>query len=229
MGRFQHITSMALLAMTTMVLSAKADFYAIAQPNNAISGSDTTPYTSGTTKISISAISDYNTVSSITDATQTVSFSETLTKGQVPGGGWASWNNPTATESGTPAVLITDASTTLLTLNLQVPSTTFGIEIQPSNTSSITASFYQGATLVGSIVQSVNGTSGALLFAATSYSNPFTIVTIAAPGGAQGFAMAQFRYATGATPVPEPASIALIAQAFAAAGFYTWRKRRNLA
>ena len=82
---------------------------------------------------------------------------------------------------------------------------------------------------MGSIVQSVNGTSGALLFAATSYSNPFTIVTIAAPGGAQGFAMAQFRYATGATPVPEPASIALIAQAFAAAGFYTWRKRRNLA
>lgn len=229
MNRFQHITSMALLAMTTMVLSAKADFYAIAQPNNAISGSDTTPYTSGTTKISISAISDYNTVSSITDATQTVSFSETLTKGQVPGGGWASWNNPTATESGTPAVLITDASTTLLTLNLQVPSTTFGIEIQPSNTSSITASFYQGATLVGSIVQSVNGISGALLFAATSYSNPFTIVTIAAPGGAQGFAMAQFRYATGSTPVPEPASIALIAQAFAAAGFYTWRKRRNLA
>ena len=229
MGRLLRLTSMAMLAMTTLVVSAKADFYQIVQPNNAISGSDPTAYTSGTTKISISSISDYTNLSSITNGTQTVSFSETLTKGQVPGGGWASWNNPPATESGVPPVLITDASTTLLTLNLQVPSSTFGIEIQPSTTANVTASFYQGSTLVGSITNNVNSTSGALLFAATSYSNPFTIVTVSVPAAAQGFAMAQFRYSTTSQPVPEPASIALIAQACAAAGFYTWRKRRKTA
>ena len=228
MSRFLRITSMALAAMTSLVFSAKADFYQIAQPGDAISGSIATAYTSGTTKINISGIADYSSVSSITNGTQTVNFSETLTKGQVPGGGWATWNNPPATESGVPPVLITGASTTLLTLNLQVPSTTFGIEVQPGFTSNMTASFYQGSTLVGSITRNVNDTSGALLFAATSYSNPFTIVRVSAPAAAQGFAMAQFRYST-SVPVPEPASIALIAQACATAGFYTWRKRRQTA
>lgn len=228
MNKFGRFFGMALLVMTTSVIPAKADFYQISQPGNAISGSSSTPYTSGTTKININSISDYTTLSSITNSIQTVNFSETLTKGQVPGGGWASWNNPSATESSTPNVLITDVTTTLLTLNLLVPSTTFGIEIQPGNTSNVTASFYQGSTLVGSILQNVNSTSGALLFAATSYSNPFTSVTVSVPGTAIGFAMAEFRYST-AAPVPEPASIALIAQACTAAGFYTWRKRRKMA
>jgi len=229
MSKFtNHITSMIVVAVSCLLTSAKADFYQIAQPGDAISGSVPTTYLSGTTKIDIAAISDFSQVSSISNGTQSIDFSETLTKSQVPSG-WSTWNNPPGTESSTPAVLFTSTSTTILTLSLQIPSTSFGFELEPNLfgfSGQVTADFVQGSTVVGSVTRTVSGISGALLFAATSYSNPFTSVVVMAPSGSGGFAMAQFRYST-TVPVPEPASIAMVAQALAAVGFYTWRKRRS--
>lgn len=192
-----------LLILAGVSLSAKADFIAISQP--------TAPYLANTLPISFGSLSDGAFVTSITNSIQTVNFSETLEKGQVPAGGWTSWGSAPFTEVSTPAVLITAASTTSLTLNLQQPASIFGFELEPGSGSSnvITVDFKQGSTTVGSIPIAVDSNAGARLFAGSTTTNLFTSVVINAPSAALGFAMAQFRYSTSLQPVPEPSTYAL--------------------
>jgi hypothetical protein len=112
----------------------------------------------------------------------------------VPGGGWATWNSPPNVESSTPKVLAITTGLTSFTITLSPAQPTFGIEIEPNNgTQPITLTYLNGATTLGSISRTVVGTSGALLFAASS-STPITSVVLTIPSGASGFAMAQFRY-----------------------------------
>ena len=193
-----------------------ADFTVISQPDSA--------YKSGTNLIQINSIADYTTLNSISDSNQTVAFNDTLTKGTVPGGGWSSWGSPPDTESSTPPVLITSASVTSLTLNLLIPSTTFGFELEPGNGSGYTISvdFKQGSSVIGNISLSVDSSAGALLFAAKTILNPFTSLVITAPAAAQGFAMAQFRYNT---TVPEPSTYALGLATLSILGLYGKQKR----
>jgi hypothetical protein len=193
-----------------------ADFTVISQPDIL--------YKSGSNLIQIGSIGDGTTLSSITDSNQTVNFSDTLTKGTVPGGGWANWGSPPNTESSTPPVLITSASVTSLTLNLLIPSTTFGFELESGNGSAYTISvdFKQGSSVIGNISLTVNSNAGAQLFAAKTILNPFTSLVINAPAGAQGFAMAQFRYSTN---VPEPSTYAMAAATCGVFGLYGCRKR----
>ncbi len=114
-------------------------------------------------------------------------------------------------------------------MSLSVLSTTFGFELQGNNPipSQFLVTFLDNAlNPVGSINLLVNGNAGALLFAASTTTSPFSRVTIDNTSlNAQGFAVANLRY----TAVPEPASVALVAQAIAAVGFYGWRKRRQAA
>src|SRR5262249_14974619 len=107
---------------------------------------------------------------------------------------------------------------------------------------SISAQFRQGGvggTLVGTITQNVDGSGGALLFAASTTTNPFdTIVLSEAPGGSDtpgpppfiidDFAFAQARF-TAAAATPEPASLALLSLTAVGAGAYSWRKRKKVA
>jgi hypothetical protein len=214
--------SLALFSAAMLAgVSAKADFTAIPQPDAA--------YTSSTTLIDISGIPDGTTgITSVTDGTQTVSFDQAVEKETAGGSGWATWGSPPNTESSTPPVMFR-ATTNSLTLNLSVLSTTFGLEIQGNNfiVSQFLVTFLdQTLNPVGSVNLAVDGDGGALLFAGSTTTSPFASVVINnASNDADGFAIANLRY----TAVPEPASVAMIAQAIAAVGFYGWRKRRQMA
>lgn len=216
-----------LVLLIAQQTPSRADFTPIAQPNAA--------YTSSTTLVDIASISDGTTVNSLTSGSQTVGLSTSLTKWTIPVPmAYSFWGSPPFTESSTPPVLQSGTTLTSLTLSFGLAVNTFGLELQGNTAvpgvSSFTLNFYDNATLVGSVTQNVNSDStatdpGARLFAATSLSNPFTQVVVTAPLSASGFGIAQLRFGT--TSVPEPASIAIMAQAIGVAGFVVWRKRRK--
>jgi hypothetical protein len=184
------------LAAASSVIPAFAQFSPIATPTSA--------YTGATTVMSIPG-ANFSTTNTLTDGTLTLNFSSTLSVRTVPGGGWATWNSPPATESSTPKVLAGVGLTTL-TITLPTGNTIFGFEVEPNGpgTFLVTATYYNGATVLGSIPLSIPANSGALLAAASS-STPITSVVVTAPGGAGGFAMAQFRYAAAPAVAAVPA------------------------
>src|SRR5215813_8879511 len=64
----------------------------------------TATYTGGTTVMSIPG-ANLSTTTTLTDGTETLTFSNTVDVRTVPGGGWATLNSPPAVESATPKVL----------------------------------------------------------------------------------------------------------------------------
>jgi hypothetical protein len=107
-----------------------------------------------------------------------------------------------------------DASLTSLTLTFDNPLDIFGIEAEPNpfDLRNFTATFYNGANVVGSFVRGIEGDAGARLLAASAtLGDVFTSVTISSDAD---FALAQFRYSLAQqqphTTVPEPATLALL-------------------
>jgi hypothetical protein len=180
--------------------AAKADFVAI--------GSPIAPYLSTTTLVPFTS-PDNTVVSSTTNGTQTLSYSAPLTEFTVPVT-WNTWNTPPNVETSTPRVGGTSTATSL-TINLLIPSKTFGIEIEPDlfEDEDVRVQFFAGAVLVGTIDRMVNGDSDAALFAATTSLSPFTRVTVTDLVG-DDFAIAQQRYGL-LTVVPEPSAFWLTA------------------
>jgi hypothetical protein len=219
MKRIILATTLCLMGLASIARDANADFTAIPQPDLA--------YTSSTTLIDISSIPNGTTgITSVTDGSQTVSFDSEMTKTSV-GEGWSTWNSPPAVESSTPDVLFQTESSTL-TMTLGLPSTTFGFELQGNQyvPSQFYVAFMDGVSLVGFVDLEVDGDGGALLFAGSTTTSPFTSVIITNTSlNADGFAVANLRY----TAVPEPASVVMIVQAIGAVGYYGWRKRRHMA
>lgn len=218
MKRYIWAATLSLLCLATAVRETKADFTPIPVPDAA--------YTSSTSLIGLGYITEGTTgITSVTDGTQTVNFDVALTKTTV-GVDWATWNSPPAVETNTPDVLF-KPTFNLLVMTLGVPSTTFGFELQGNELidSQFHVAFMEGVNLVGFVDLTVNGDGGALLFAGSTTTSPFTSVVITNTSlDANGFAIANLRY----TAVPEPASVAMVAQAIAAVGFYGWRKRRRM-
>ena len=113
-----------------------------------------------------------------------------------------------------------------LTISLSQAATTFGFELEPDlyQTDEVTASYFSGSTLVGTIDLFPNGNSGALLYAASTTTNPFTSVVINDVSG-DDFAIARQRYSTSSV-TPEPGTFALMGSALLGA-FGLFRKSRK--
>ncbi len=185
----------------------------------------TTGYLSSTTLLAITA-PEGSIVGSISDGFLTVSFqsggSSALMDVDAVPDSWSTWGAPPDTESATPVVLAFDDPTaTAMSFVFDRQLITFGVEIEPDDTSpgnlhDVTATYWLGSTLVGTIDRSVSGNGGALLFAGSG--GPFDRVDVASD---LDFASAQFRY----TPTPEPAAFWL-----AGAGLLAiFRRKRSIA
>lgn len=173
---------------------ARAAFTVIPQPDPA--------YVAATNVIDLASLAEYDEVTSVRLGTQTLSFDQVLEKRTVPGS-WITWGAPPATESATPDVLYNAASR--LEVELAQRASTLGLELEPEQFGSFPfqADFYSGSTLVGSILQSVEGNDGARLFAARLAAG-FTRVVLENTGGdSNGFAVAQLRFGT-SVPGPLP-------------------------
>ena len=204
-------------------------------------------YTSRTTRIELDPPSYLETgaYSSIDDGTLAMAFSafdgvqwsphDLFLYTAGPSSGWpAGWGDAPATEGYSPdtapQVLYTDFGYTSILLNFSRPLATFGLEVQPDRTPggpyAITASFYSGATLLGTIERDFGDSDAtlpitALLLAGTSDGAPITSVLIAgwdnnAQEGVE-WAGARFRYelAPSGAAAPEPASWFLFATGIA--------------
>ncbi|MDR5587051.1 MULTISPECIES: hypothetical protein [Clostridium] len=155
-----------------------------------------TAYTAATKKIDISGISQGTFLNSITDGTQTVTFSSNMQKLNVPSG-WNNWSSPPLSEDSTPDVLFSNFQNSM-TITLSEPSCIFGFEMEANlfGTFPLTVEFYSGNEFVGNIVRTVTSPNGARLFAAkTCCDTPFDRIEIIVPP-ALGFGIAQVRYST---------------------------------
>ncbi len=121
-------------------------------------------------------------------------FSGNAQAATVPGS-WATWSSPPQSENATPRVAFETGNN--LTLTFSQPVTTFGAEAEPHvfGTFNMTATFYDGSNTVGTISMGVGGDAGAQLFAGSTDDQQFTSVTFTAPASADGFAIADVRYA----------------------------------
>jgi hypothetical protein len=193
---------MKLCLLLLLASVASAGIIPIAQP--------TPTYTSETTLLDFSAL-DYDIVSQISDGTLTVSFlsggSPTLMDVDVVPDNWATWGSPPATENSTPSVLDSDSGYSDVVLSFSSPLEIFGVELEPDDmsTHTITATFYDGETPVGSVQQSVSGDAGALLFAASG--GPFDSVDISSD---IDVGMADVRYELAPIAAPEPSTLLLV-------------------
>jgi hypothetical protein len=153
---------------------------------------------------------------------ETVLYSSDLVEYTVPTS-WVAWGTPPAVETSTPRVGFTNGISSL-SISLITPAKTFGFELGPDKQTSedTIAAFYSGSTLVGTIDRFPDGNGGALLYAASTTTNPFTSVVITNLEG-DDFAVAQERFALA---VPEPAPLLLLIPAFA--GFAFLRRRPYL-
>jgi hypothetical protein len=159
-------------------------------------------YQAETARLNIT-VPDFTRVSSLSDGTETATLSLPGDARTVPTGGWRTWSSPPDSESATPRLLYAGGASE--TISLSVPVATFGIEVEPNSfmppTFDVTATFKDsGGDIIGVITRTTSGQAGARLFAGTVLSgNPISSVTLTIDAAAQGFGVAQFRYAT-ATP-----------------------------
>lgn len=192
-----RVSLLALAAAALVNCPLRADFITIPQPTSA--------YENATTRL-IFTDSDGTLIGGSAASGETVIYSTDLVEYTVPAS-WSSWGAPPAVETSMPRVGFTDGNSSLA-ISLSQPVRIFGFELEPDNQAveQTTAAFYSGSTLVGTIDLSPNGNAGALLYAASTHTDPFTRVVISNLQG-DDFAIAQERFAL---VVPEPATLFLL-------------------
>lgn len=215
---------LATLAVAGAALAcscARADFIPIAQPTSA--------YTSSTTLLDFPDPS-FTAITMLSGGGETLSYDNLLVVLTVPNSVWPTWGSPPATETPTPCIGYTGGLSDTRTISLSKPVTTFGLEIETQgdgngkNTETV-AAFYSGSKLVGSIGRFTDYyDSGALLFAASTSTDPFTSVIAAPPY--KDFAIARQRFTL--AQVPEPSSLFLLVSALLGALAFVRRSPRTI-
>jgi len=201
--KFITITILNLLCLSV----AQATFVQISSPDAG--------YISATTLIPIPGALG-STVGSLNNAFQSIDVAVFGQHAKV-GSSWGTWSSPPDSETSTPDLICVAAipcdSTTgsSNTFALTAAAAIFGFELEPQGfgTYAVSASFFNGATLLGTVTRNVSGTSGARLFAGQS-DIPITSVQLAVDPAAGGYGVAQFRYALAVddpgTSTPEPST-----------------------
>ena len=206
-----------LIALCTLVLSlpAFAGFTTFALPGDDSYIANTTNYGGGDGSGGfISSLGPF-------------SFSNLQSENNVPNS-WATWNSPPFTESSTPNILWNEGFSSL-TITVNSPANVVGFELEPDNfaVEEVTAQYFNGGTLLGTIDLSPNGQAGALLFAAQSDQDITSVVITDLAGG--DFAIAQLR--AGEVPVtgttPEPGTMILLGSGLLGA-LGVMRRKMNL-
>lgn len=212
----KRLATALIVALGLMVLASSGGFALTFTP---ISSPDAT-YLASTTYIDPSGIQDDTNVTSISDGTQTVTFSLAdgsavyhVNKRTAPGGGWATWSQvPDSQRSpnGELPVFWSNGAQ-VLRFGLSTPVNIFGFEAEPNplTVHTMTAKFYDASdNLLGTISRDVNGNAGARLFAARS-DVPIKYVVFRSD---VDWAVGAFRYGTqGSAPViPEPGTMLLM-------------------
>jgi hypothetical protein len=186
-------------------------------------------YVASTSLIDISALTDGDDYGAISDGSLIVTFGTPMMRLTVPDT-WNTWNTPPDTETDTPPVLWSEGATSVL-MTLSSPQLVFGFEAQPdlSDVETMIATFFdETASPIGAIVRDVSGNGGALLFAASS---PIPIASVLFTDAAdEGFGIANVRYSSQIfVPMPEPASVVLVAAGLALLLFRSLHHARGLA
>ncbi len=199
-----------LLALAIVALAAGLCPAAIIQ----FTSPDST-YLGSTTLLPIT-VPDYTTVTVLSDGRLTINISGSQYAGTI-GSTWATWSLPPESETSTPRTLQTAYSVDFV---FSTPLLIFGFEAEPNpfGPYDLTATFYNGADVVGTITRTVDGNAGARLFAAQTADLMFTSVNATS---SVDFAQAQFRYAAA---VPEPGTWLLLA---GGVGLLMWRRRAS--
>ena len=106
--------------------------------------------------------------------------------------------------------ILWNAGFSTLTLTLTGNFNVVGFELEPDNfaVEEVTAQYFNGGTLLGTIDLFPNGSSGALLFAAQSSSDITSVVITDLAGG--DFAIAQLRAGLIQPTTPEPGTMILL-------------------
>jgi hypothetical protein len=203
-----------LAAASLCSVPAHAAFTVITSPDAS--------YLTTTTKLDFSGLADFTYFSTVSAGGVTLTSSNLLNKRSVPSS-WNNWSSPPNSESSTPAVAWNNTSQSdTLTLSPGVGLFGFETEANLSGTWALTAQYFNGATLLGSISQTITSPNGARLAAASDVN--ITSVTVSWSGSTEGFGMAQFRYAPVAA-VPEPGGIVLLLTSFALVSHKLVRRR----
>jgi hypothetical protein len=212
--------SLILAALAGLSTTARAGFMPVSQPNAA--------YLASTTKFGIPAPPN-SSVNSLVAGGLTITFSRPMTSVQSEGNfGWA---DPPFVEDSAPVTLYSQQQISRV-LTFNQPLETFGVEMMPNNSTNffqpkwtLTAQFFNGTTLVGTISQGLKSPGGARLFAATDTDTPFTSVKLsAASSQALGFLIADVR---AEAVTPEPASLGLFGLGLLGVLSSGWRRRQR--
>lgn len=187
----------SILLALFLALPAAADFERIELPD--------ADYQEATSKIDLCRIADGTRLSAITDGTLTVTFRPG--PDADPDGDWrleklsvdccwATWSSPPQSEDASPDILSNENLSLIMDLN--IPVTTFGFELEPNvlSPARFTVDFLflngEDETVVGTIELDVLNRFGARLFAASAVDEiPFNRIVIR---GEDYFALAQIRY-----------------------------------